>query len=120
LHDCGCMDAIAAVRIGLMGHEGISEKFTAVQVAHVLIVAYKTSFTLSDDVRAFVTSASRRCAPGDVERILERKLPHAAVQMEVFWKEILSGGVPKCPAPTRTPVPQTRLKRSSSMLNTGR
>jgi hypothetical protein len=119
LHDCGCLDAIAAGRIGLMGREGISEKFIAVQVAHVLVVAYKTNFKLSEKVRAFVASASRRCAPGDIEQIIERKLPHAGVQIEAFWKDILRGGVQECPTPTRTLVPQTaRAKRNSSVLNT--
>jgi len=119
LHDFGCLQAIAAERIGLKGRQGISEKVAAAQVAHVLAVAYKTNFPLSDEVRSFVASASRRCAPSEVERILERKVPYAAGLIEMFWKDILTGGTQECPAPTRTPIPQaTRAKRNSSLLNT--
>jgi hypothetical protein len=118
LHDCGCLDAIAAERIGLMGRKGVSEKFIAAQVAHVLMVGYKTNFTLSEEVRDFVANSSRCGATGEIERILERKIPYAAVEIEEFWKCILSGGVQACPAPTRSPVPQARPKRSSSALNT--
>jgi hypothetical protein len=119
LHDCGCLKAITAERIGLQGQEGISEEVVAAQIAHVLVVAYKTNFPLSDEVRSFIEKASQRCATVEVERILERKLPHAARPIEVFWKDILSGGTQECPAPTRTPMPQTtRPKRSSSLLNT--
>jgi hypothetical protein len=118
LHDCGCLNALAAGRVGLMGREGISDKFIAAQVAHVLVVAYKTNFTLSEEVRDFIATSSQRCAAGEIERILERKVPYAAVQIETFWTDILSGDVQACPAPTRTPVPQARAKRSSSALNT--
>jgi hypothetical protein len=119
LHDCGCLKAITAERIGLEGREGISEQVVAAQIAHVLAVAYKTNFPLSAEVRSFVSKASQRCAPADVERILERKVPHAAAPIEMFWKDILSGGTQECPAPTRAPIPQTtRAKRSSSSLNT--
>jgi hypothetical protein len=118
LHDCGCLNAVAAGRVGLMGREGISDKFIAAQVAHVLVVAYKTNFTLSEEVRDFVATSSERCAPGEIERILERKVPYAAVQIETFWKDIVSGGVQACPTRTRTAVPQARPKRSSSALNT--
>jgi hypothetical protein len=118
LHDCGCLDAITAGCIGLMGPEGVSEKFIAAQLVHILIVAYKTNFTLSEEIRDFVAVSSQRCAPGEIERMLERKIPHAAVQIETFWKDILSGGVQACPAPTRTPAPQKHLKQSSSALNT--
>jgi hypothetical protein len=119
LHDCGCLKAITAERIDLAGREGISDKAPAAQVAHVLAVAYKTNFPLSAELRSFVVTASRRCDPAEIESILERKLPHAAVPIEMFWKDILSGGTQECPAPTRAPIPQaTRAKRSSSSLNT--
>jgi hypothetical protein len=119
LHDCGCLKAITAEQIGLEGREGISDKVAAAQVAHVLAVAYKTNFPLSDDLRSFVVRASRRSETADVEAILERKLPHAAVPIEMFWKDILSGGTQACPTPTRAPIPQaTRAKRNSSSLNT--
>jgi hypothetical protein len=118
LHDCGCLDAIAAGRIRMMGGEGISEQFAAAQVAHVLVTAYKTNFALSDEVRDFVAASSQSAANGEIERILERKVPYAAVPIEGFWKDLLNGGVQACPAPTRTQVSQTRPKRSSSALNT--
>jgi hypothetical protein len=99
LHDCGCIKAIEAGCIGLMGPEGISERFLAVQVAHVLVVAYKTGFPLSDDLRSFVIEASERFDPAEVEKVLERKMPLAAAQIELFWNDLLSGGVRECPAP---------------------
>jgi len=118
LHEYGCRDAIAASRIGLNGREGISKRFPEAQVAHVLVVAYKTNFTLTEEVRDFVMASSRRSSAGEIDQILERKVPYAAVQIEAFWKDILTGGVQACPTPTRTPVPQTRAKRNSSALNT--
>jgi hypothetical protein len=118
LHECGCLDAIAAGRIGLMGREGISRAFIAAQAAHALVVAYKTNFELSEGVCDFIVTSSQRSAAGEIDRILERKVPYAAVQVEAFLKDILSGGVQGCPASTRTPVPQTRPKRSSSAPNT--
>lgn len=118
LHNYGALEAIAAGRIGLAGRKGTSAKFAAAQVAHVLIVSYKTNFPLSEDARAFVIEASRRCKAGDVEAILTRKVPHAAVQIESFWKDVLGGGVQECPTPMRAVLPQTaRAKRNSSSLN---
>jgi len=105
LHDYGCLEAINTGRIGLMGPEGIAQEFLATQVAHVLMIAFKTGFSLSDDVRSFVANASAHCRPIDIERTLERKLPHLAAQIEKFWSDILSGGTERCPAPMRTVVP---------------
>lgn len=119
LHDCGCLSAITAERIGLQGKDGVSERAVAAQIAHVLTVAYKTNFPLSSEVRGFVSKASRRREPAEVEAILKRKIPHAAGLLENFWKDIRSGGTQACPVPTRAPVMQTaRPKRSSSLLNT--
>jgi len=101
LHDCGCVNAIQTQRIGLMGPDGISRGFLATQVAHVLVVAFKTNFTLSDDLRSFVADASARCRPSDIEKAIERKLPQATAQIELFWNDLLSGGTQRCPAPTR-------------------
>jgi hypothetical protein len=102
LHDCGCLGAIENRRIGMMGSEGISEKFLASQVAHVLVIAFKTGFSLAENARSFVASASAQCRPGEIERIVARKLPRDAAQIEAFWNDILSGGTQACPAPTRT------------------
>ena len=119
LHDCGCLKAITAERIGLRGSQGISETAAATQIVHVLTVAYKTGFPLSDNVRSFVAAASRRCPAAEVENILDRKLPHAAAELKIFWQDILHGGIQECPTPPRQPIPQTaRAKRSSSSLNT--
>jgi hypothetical protein len=101
LHDCGCMNAIPARRIGLMGPQGISRDSVAAQIAHVLAIAFKTGFQLSDDVLSFVRDASARCPPEDIARILERKLPQSAAKLELFWSNILSGGTKACPTPTR-------------------
>jgi hypothetical protein len=102
LHDCGCLTAIENRRIGMMGREGISEKFLASQVAHVLVIAFKTKFTLAEDARSFVATASAQCRPAEIEQILKRKLPRDAAQIEAFWNDLLSGGTQGCPAPTRT------------------
>jgi len=119
LHDCGCLRAITAERIGLQGPEGISKTVIAAQIVHVLTVGYKTGFPLSDDVRSFVVAASRRCPATEIENILDRKIPHAAAQMKMFWQDILHGGSQECPTPARQPILQTaRAKRSSSSLNT--
>lgn len=118
LHDHGCLKAIIAERIGLQGQAGISETVVATQIVHVLMVAYKTSFPLSDNLRAFVVGASRRCPASEVESVLDRKIPHAAAQLKTFWQDILQGGDQRCPTPARPPDPQTaRAKRNSSSLN---
>lgn len=118
LHNYGALEALAAGRIGLAGRKGKSAKFAAAQIAHVLTASYKTSFPLSDDARAFVVEASRKCEPANVEAILSRKMPHAAVQIETFWKDILGGGVQECPTPMRALIPQpARARRNSSSLN---
>jgi hypothetical protein len=101
LHDCGCARAIEGRRIGLMGAEGISREFLATQVAHVLVVAFKTNFTLSDALRSFVADASARCRASDIEKAIERKLPQATAQIELFWNDLLSGGTQRCPISTR-------------------
>jgi hypothetical protein len=118
LHNYGALEALAAGRIGLVGRRGKSAKFAAAQIAHVLTAGYKTNFPLSDQARAFVVEASRKCEPSEVEAILSRKMPHAAVQIETFWKDILAGGVLECPTPMRAVIPQpARARRSSSSLN---
>jgi len=121
LHDCGCLKAITAESIGLQGREGISDTVVAAQIVHALTVAHKTGFPLSDDVRNFVVAASRRCPAAEVENILDRKHPHAAVHLKMFWQDILHGGIQECPTPARQAIPQTaRAKRNSSSLNTRR
>jgi len=100
LHDCGCLDAIQAGRISTMGPQGISREFVANQVAHVLLVAFKTGFLLSDDVCSLIATASQR-HESDIRKILQRKKPKHASQIESFWKDLLSGGTPRCPIPTR-------------------
>jgi hypothetical protein len=101
LHDCGCVNAIKAQRIEMMGSDGISREFLATQVAHVLVVAFKTNFTLSDGLRSFVADASARCRSSDIENAVKRKLPQAVAQIELFWNDLLSGGSQRCPGPTR-------------------
>jgi hypothetical protein len=101
LHDGGCLKSIRVRRIGLAGAEGISDEFPASQVAHVLVIAFKTGFTVSEEVRSFVANASARCRTVDVEKTLERKFPEDAAQIESFWNDLLSGGIQRCPAPTR-------------------
>jgi hypothetical protein len=105
LHDCGCLIAVETGRIGMIGPEGISREFLATQVAHVLVIAFKTNLPLSDEVRSFVTNASAHCRLIDIERTLERKLPQVAAQIEVFWNGLLSGGTQTCPGSTRTVIP---------------
>jgi hypothetical protein len=101
LHDYGCMKAIETERIGLMGPDGISQEFLIAQLVHVLAIAFKTGFALSDDVRSFVTNASARCRPADIIAALERRLPQAATQIELLLNDLLSGGTQRCPASTR-------------------
>jgi hypothetical protein len=118
LHDGGCLKAIIAERIGLQGQEGISQTVVAAQIVHVLTVAYKTNFPLTDDLRRFIVAASQRCPAHDVEDILDRKIPHAAAQLKAFWQDILQGGAQQCPTPARQPIPQpARAKRNSSSPN---
>jgi hypothetical protein len=118
LHNYGALEALAEGHIGLVGREGKSAKFAAAQIAHVLAVCYKTNFPLTDDARAFVIEASLRCKAADVEAILSRKMPHAAVQIETFWKDILAGGALECQTPMRAVIPQAaHARRSSSLLS---
>jgi hypothetical protein len=101
LHDCGCQAAIQSERIDMMGPEGISRQFLAAQLAHVLVIAYKTNFSLSDKVREFIADASAKCPPLEIEQTLHRKHPQTASKIELFWNDLLAGGTPRCPDPTR-------------------
>lgn len=103
IHDYGCMDAIEAGRIGMMGPQGVSQKFLANQIAHVLLIGFKTNFVLAEDVCSFVAKASATCR-ADVRQIVQRKRPKQADQIELFWNDLLSGGNQRCPAQTRASV----------------
>ena len=78
--------------------------FLAAQIAHVLVVAFKTNLPVSEEVRAFVANGSPQCRSEDIGRALERKLPQAAAQVELLWNDLLSGGTQRCPAPTRAAI----------------
>jgi hypothetical protein len=54
LHDGGCLAAIESGVIDLVGPEGVSQEFPAAQVAHIILVACKTRFELSNECRLFV------------------------------------------------------------------
>lgn len=114
LHDCGCIKAIKEGTIGLMGPEGICQRFMAAQAAHAISIAFKTQFKIRDDVRAFIATALDECGRDKILEILERKLPHLSGELEVLCKDLLQRGVYACPAPTRT----AHKKKSSSLLNT--
>lgn len=99
LHDLGCLDSIAERRIDLVGKQGISDSFLAAQAAHMLIVVFKTGFEISVNARAFLADASARSKPGEIARILQRKQPASANQIQTIWNRLLSGGTVPCQTP---------------------
>jgi hypothetical protein len=92
LHDCGCLAAIQAGRIDLMGPAGISRNFLAAQTAHVLVVIFKTGFQISEQVRAFIADPYDHGERAEVLKVLRRKLPHAVEQIEAVWESLVEGG----------------------------
>ncbi len=54
LHDYGSMAAVNVGRIDLLGSSGISPAFLSVQAAHVIVVAHKTGFSISEQARQFI------------------------------------------------------------------
>lgn len=94
LYDYGCLDAIRRGRIDLLGEEGISQNFAAAQVAHLLIVRFKTGFELSDEARRFVREASdTNDVRSEISRVLERKLPTAKLELERALNELIEEDV---------------------------
>ncbi len=91
LHDCGCQAAIQAGGIDLMGDQGICWNFLAPQAAHVLVVAFKTDFPLSDRASDFIRAACDAGRREDLLRISRRKLPGAAGDIEKLLESLLSG-----------------------------
>jgi len=92
LHDCGCLKAIRAGSIDLMGNdEGISSAFLAPQAAHILAVAFKTAFALSDRASDFVRAVCESGKRADVLRICSRKLTAGSATMECLVENLLNG-----------------------------
>jgi hypothetical protein len=107
LYDCGCSAAIRAGMIDFMRPEGVSDEFLPAQVAHVLIVAFKTRFGVSSDVRKFIDDAFCSSQREQVLRAFRHKLPQASDQIESFWEDLLHGGTRVCPE-----IPSPVTKRS--------
>ena len=100
LHDCGCLAAIEAGCIDLMGEEGISPSFLAAHAAHIVVIAYKTGLPLSDRALDFVKST---CDAGERPKVIrssKRKLPEAANAIDAFLDELLKGAVRLWPSRT--------------------
>lgn len=91
LHDYGCQAAVANARIDLTGYEGISRDFLAAQLAHVLIVKFKTGFRISSRLQEFMVTAWEASQPTEVMQIIERKLPNALKEMEILLEDLPHG-----------------------------
>jgi len=90
LYDYGCLAAIHRGKIDLLGKEGISSNFAAAQVAHIVLIAFRTRFDLSSRALQLVREICETAeAKSDVLRIVYRKLPDANGLMEPFLNEML-------------------------------
>ena len=90
LYDYGCLAAIKEGHISLLGNDGISKDFAAAQAAHIILIALKTGFELSSDALELVREICETShAKSDVIRIVQRKMPEAAAQIEEFLRALL-------------------------------
>ena len=94
LHEYGCQQAVAAGRIDLVGDQGISQNLIAAQLAHVLIVKFKTGFKVSRRLREFMATAWETSRPEEVMQIIQRKLPNARNQMDTLLEDLPHGAAP--------------------------
>jgi Poly A polymerase head domain len=90
LYDYGCLAAIRCGKISLLGKEGISEDFATAQAAHIILIAFKTRFELSNGALQLVREICETAkAKSDVIRIVYRKMPAAGESVERFLDELL-------------------------------
>jgi hypothetical protein len=90
LYDFGCIAAIHQAKIALVGQAGISRRFAAAQAAHIILIAFKTGFALSIEALEFVREACDNAqGVSDVMRIVLRKKPRTASQVEAFLNDLL-------------------------------
>lgn len=77
LYEYGAIKAIERRRIDLIGTDGISEGLMLVQAVHVVSVAVKTGFEVSEKARIFIQRACKAGTSGELKRLLDRKFPAA-------------------------------------------
>lgn len=91
LHEYGCLASIKNSCIDLLD-EGVSKHFVAAQVAHILIVSFKTGFELSQHAQTFVR---RACASVQTKNlvieVLRRKAETISYELKQFLKELQKG-----------------------------
>jgi hypothetical protein len=87
LHEYGAFAAIDRAKIDLLP-QGVSKSFAGEQVAHLLIVALNTGFSLSDDAQAFVRGVSReKRGKQQIIQVLRRKAPDAVDRLELLLEQ---------------------------------
>jgi len=90
LYNLGCIEAIQKREIALIGPEGISNRLASPQAAHIILIAFKTGFGLSIEALEFVREACANSqAKSDLMRIVSRKMPRTASQVEAFLNRLL-------------------------------
>jgi hypothetical protein len=91
LHDYGCIRAIRRGRIELI-KDGIACDFAPAQVAHILIVAAKTGFELSQEAANFIRDVcSDNQKQTEVAKVLRRKAPDIVSPLEKLLPKLLEG-----------------------------
>jgi hypothetical protein len=89
LYDYGCLRAITAGAIDLVGAEGISVSRASVQAAHILLISYDTGFTVSKQARELVRETWRSGKQEEVLAVLEDKRLGATHALRDHIKELL-------------------------------
>lgn len=90
LYDYGCIAAIQRGKVTLVGQEGISRNFAVAQAAHIILVAFKTAFELSNEALQFIGDVCESAqARSEVLQIAHRKAPEAAARIDQFLNGLL-------------------------------
>jgi hypothetical protein len=90
LYDYGCLQAIAAGEIDLLGTLGISRSLALVQCAHILMIAHGTGFSLSERARDFVCEALQSGSREELYAVLREKHPEAVSAIRRHIQELLA------------------------------
>lgn len=90
LYDYGCLRAIQAGEIDLVGPEGISPVRAQVQAAHILLIAYSTGFRLSANARDYVRKILRSGNREEVYAVFQEKQPGAMRALDRLIEEVFA------------------------------
>lgn len=90
LYDYGCLRAIQAGTIDLLGTEGISRELAPVQAAHILLIKHGTRFSLATSACDLIRETWRSRKQDEVYAVLQEKQPGAMRALGQLIQEVLA------------------------------